>query len=525
MDSIINNDITPSLSQQNKDESLPVLQINPLTLMTSISPYKPVDDNQENILDSTCVNTSQSVDVVTSSDKFDPINNQKPLSIVNIDGNSIAAWVKSTTNESLISPIERSPSLPATILEQITTRSRRESTVSTLCDQQQQQQISAPSDTMSSTISQNLSFSNDYQRSFSFPLVDQHQHNENNEDIRFIEDENDDDISPQFLPALESEDSEIDKKTKKLQSPEEPIKFNNRSPDEDQPIKSPSVSFHASVSFETHRKLIPNRQRHHSWNKTKNKSFLYQRSHSHKIHSQILNKQFLTTCSMPTANSSSPPPPPPSGNQTNQSSSYSDNVFLSTSTTNSLSLSQHLQLTSHTPICTQFLSIPSSASPLSLGRLTSNISDASGQSGIESTNLRTSASEPPQTASIIEEDINDGNKLYFSKQRTSSLSSGSSRTASTESLPTSSSETEGNNFHKKLATLNKFPKISQTPADQRLDVLRQLMWLLEKRPTINPRLNLNRRKNIQRTSSVNPTKINPNIIFLIFLGSFIISIK
>jgi hypothetical protein len=505
MDSNINNDKTPSLSEQNKDESLPVLQINPLTLMTSLSPYKPVDDNQENILDSTYVNRSQSIDVSTS---FDQINNQKPLSIAPIDGNSIAAWVKSTTNESLISPIERSPSLPATIIEQIITRSRRESTVSTLCDQQQQQQqIPAPSDTMSSTISQNLSFSNDYQRSFSFPLVDQHQHNENNEDIRFIQDENDDDFPSQFLPALESEDSEIDKKTKKLQSPEEPIKFNNRSVDDDQPIKSSSVSFHASVSFETHRKLLPNHQRHHSWNKTKNKSFLYQRSHSHKIHSQIINKSFLTSCSMPAANYSSPHP----DNQTNQSSSYSDNVFLSTSTTNSPSLSQHLHLTNHTPICSQFLSIPSSASLLS-----SNISDASGQSGIESTNLRTSASELPRTASIIEEEINDEKNLYLSKQRTSSVSSGSSRTASTESLPTSSSENEGNNFQKKLGTLNKFLKISQTPADQRLDVVRQLMWLLEKRSTINPRLNLGRRKNIQGTSSVNTIKLILISSFLLF---------
>jgi hypothetical protein len=210
---------------------------------------------------------------------------------------------------------------------------------------------------------------------------------------------------------------------------------------------------------------------------------------------------------MPAANYSSSHP----DNQTNQSSSYSDNVFLSTSTTNSPSLSQHLHLTNHTPICSQFLSIPSSASLLS-----SNISDASGQSGIESTNLRTSASELPRTASIIEEEINDEKNLYLSKQRTSSVSSGSSRTASTESLPTSSSENEGNNFQKKLGTLNKFLKISQTPADQRLDVVRQLMWLLEKRSTINPRLNLGRRKNIQGTSSVNTIKLILISSFLLF---------
>jgi hypothetical protein len=512
MDSIVNNDKTPPISEENKDASLPLLQINPPTIMTSITSFQTVDDNQENILESTCIQRSppsQTIDIATSSsDKF-----QNSSSIVHMNEHSIAAWVKSTTTEKISPPIERSPSLPATIFDQIASRSRGNSTVSTLCDQQQQQ-TSIYSDTMSSTISQNPSSSAELQRSYSFPTVDQHQHDDNDEENRLIKEENEDDFSSQFLAVPESEDSEIDKTKDKLPLLEQSAIFKTRSPTEEERKKSPTVSFHASVSFETPRKLMSHRRGQHSWNTDKNKSLLYQRSISHKIptrssllHPQIIHKQFLTSSSMPTGTYSFP------GNRTNQSSSLSDNVFLSTSTTNSLSLSQHLQLTNHTPICTQFLSIPSSASPLSLGRLTSNISDASGQSGIESTNLRTSASEPPQTASIIEEDINDGNKLYFSKQRTSSLSSGSSRTASTESLPTSSSETEGNNFHKKLATLNKFPKISQTPADQRLDVLRQLMWLLEKRPTINPRLNLSRRKNIQRTSSVNPTRINPNIIF------------
>jgi hypothetical protein len=179
----------------------------------------------------------------------------------------------------------------------------------------------------------------------------------------------------------------------------------------------------------------------------------------------------------------------PLGNQTNQSSSYSDNVFLSTSTNN-------------TPISHQFLSIPSSTSILSSDRLASNISDASGQSGIESSNLITSVSEPPLTASIIEEELADGNNVYFSLKHTSSASTESSRTASTENLPTSSSDDEVNNFHKKLTALNKFPKLPQTPADQRLNVVRQLMWLLEKRPTSNPRLTLGRRKHLQGTTSV-----------------------
>ena len=502
MDSNTFDDKNPSLLE---DGSLPAVQINPLSLMTSLSSYKPVDDNQENILESTGLNQSdQSIDVaVSSTDKNDSKdnNNKKSQMIVHMDENAVAAWVQSTANESITSPIERSPSLPSTIIEQITVRSRRESTVSTLCEQQQQQQqqqlaMSIPSDTLSSTISQNLSNSNDYQRSFSFPLVDQHQYEEKN-DIRFIQEENDEDICTEFLPVQESEDSEIEKKTKKTATPESLVTFNSRSPIEDQPKKPSKISFHTSVSFDPTRKLVHHRQRHNSWNKTKTKPVSYHRSQSHKIHSQINHQSFLATASASGDARLFFP-----GHKTNQSSSFSDNVFLSTSTTNSPSSSHHLHLTNHPHISSQFLSLPSSASVLSSEILPSNVSDASGQSGIESSNLRTSASEPPFTASINEDDSNDGNYFFSKQQRTSSVSSRSSVTASTESLPTSSSEDEGNNFRKKLNTLNKFPKTPQTPAQQRLDVLKQLMWLLEKRPTINPRANLIRHQPLQKTSPV-----------------------
>lgn len=496
MDSIITNDKSPSLSEPNKDGSLSTLQINPLSLMTTITSYKPIDDDQENLLESTYVNQSQSIDVaISSSDKIDPINSQKPPSIVHMDGNSIAAWVKSTTNESLTPPIERSPSLPATILEQITARSRRESTGSTLCDQSQQQQqqsSSIPSDTISSTTSQNLSTSNDFQRSFSFPLVDQQR---NTDDIQFLREENEEDFSPQFLPVQESEDSEVDKNIKKFPSPDQPSIFNNRSPVDEQRKQSPSVSFHASVSFDSHRKFIPPRQRHHSWNKSKSKPLSYDRSQSHKIHSQIIPKTLLTSASVP---SDSNPLP---GNRTAQSSSFSDNVFLSVSTASPVS-SHHLQLTNTHAQGSQFLPILSSTSHLSSDRLTSNISDISGQSGIESTNLRTSISEVPRTSSIIEEETNDGTNLFFLKHRPSSASSEFSRTASTDSLQTSSSDDEGNNLQKKLTESNKIRRTPQTPAGQRLDVLRQLMMLLEKRPTINPRLNLAHRKHGPGTTAV-----------------------
>jgi hypothetical protein len=204
------------------------------------------------------------------------------------------------------------------------------------------------------------------------------------------------------------------------------------------------------------------------------------------------------------------------GNRTNQSSSLSDNVFLSTSTTNSPSSCQHLHLTNNTSIHPHFLSIPSSTSMVSSDRPTSNISDASGRSGIESSNLKTSASEPPYTASINEEPADRKSFFFLKHEHTSSASTGSSRTASTESLPTSSSEDEHNNFHKKLAALNKAGKSPQTPSDQRLAVLRQLMWLLEKRPTMNPRLNLGRQKQLQGTAPVNTN----TLIFIQALSRF-----
>ncbi|CAF3365758.1 unnamed protein product [Rotaria sp. Silwood1] len=503
MNTNVNNDKTLNISVQNKDESLPEVQINPLTLLNSISPFKPIDDNQENILESTCINRSQcqTNDVSASlSDKFDQQNTKKPSSITRMDEHSIAAWVKSTTAESITSPIERSPSLPSTIIEQIAASSRRTSTVSTLCDQQQQQQ-SVTSDTMSSTLSQNPSISTEIQRSFSFPTTALHQHDD--EQIRFSRgEENENEGSSQFLPAPESEDSEVDKKMKNIPSVEEPIQFNARSPIEEQTKNLPSISFDPSISLKTHRKLTSNRKRHNSWNVNKNKLYLYQRSQSHQLSSQspllksdINQKQFLTSPSMPTNVNISP-----TGNRTNQSSSFSDNVFLSTSTTNSPSSSNHLKLINNSSICSQFLSIPSSTSMLSSDRLTSNISDISGKSGIESSNLRTSASEPPLTASIIEEETHDKNNLFFSKQKqTSSPSTVSSRTASTENLPTSSSENEIHNIHKKPNVSNKTGKCQKTPANQRLDALRQLKWLLEKRSTINPRLNLGRRRHLQGT--------------------------
>jgi hypothetical protein len=517
MDSIVDNDKTSSISEDNKDGSLPILQINPLTLMISVTPFTPVDDNQENILESMCVDRSQS----HSLDATISLSDKKISPIVHMDEHSVAAWVQSTTTGATTS-FERSPSLPVSMIDQITTGSRRNSVVSTLNDQQQQQPASVLSDTVSSTISENLSTSTDIQRSFSFPTIDQ---NYGDEQSRIVEEE--EDFSSKFLAVTESEDSEVDKKVKKSPLFEESMKFNTRSPTKEQIKNSLNLSFHASVSCENQNKIL-HRQRHNSWNKNAHKSSLFQRSRSHKIttqpppliHSQISHKQFQTSPSMPTDTKHL------SGNKTNQSSSFSDNAFLSTSTTDSPSSSHHLQLVNNTPLCSQFLSIPSSASMLSSDRLTSNISDASGRSGIESSNIQTSTSEAPRTGSIVEENTTDGKHLFFLKQRQHSCASTtSSRTASTESLPTSSSEDETHSFHKKIDALSRGGKLEQTPADQRLDVLRQLMWLLEKRPTIYPRFNL---KHLQGTTPVDINKVTltyPHCVLSFLLGSFIISIK
>ncbi|CAF4729783.1 unnamed protein product, partial [Rotaria socialis] len=290
-----------SISEQNKDGSLPVLQIDPLTLINSISSFNRVDDNHENILESACVSKSQSEsnDVNTSlSEKFDQIRIKKSSLTTHMDEHSIAAWVKSTTVESAVSSIERSPSLPSTIIEQIT-NSRRASTVSTICDTQQQQQISACSDTLSSTLSQNASVVTDVQRSFSFPATSSQHQFDDDEENQFVQVDQDDDYSSQFLPVPESEDSEIDKVEKKA-SIEEPIEFHTRSPTEKM-----KKSSEGSPSLEVRRKSLSNRKRNNSWNTNKNNLLLYQKSQSQKISSQppylksrIVNNQYPTNHSL-----------------------------------------------------------------------------------------------------------------------------------------------------------------------------------------------------------------------------------
>jgi hypothetical protein len=493
MDSIVDEENPSATAEQNDDEStIPAAQLNPLTLMTSVPPFIPVDDNQLNALESIDINRRQSLSsdiplsfnadvsmpsgLVSSSD----VTDQQTSSNVHIDNYSIAAWVESTTTESGSSTLERSPSLPSTLIESTDIRSRRDSNVSTLCDQHQ---LSIVSDTTSSL---QPAFSHDMQRSLSMPFNDQYRHDDDDEenDRKLIQPENGedgDDISTAFLAITESEESEVDKKVKKQPSTDE-VKFEGRSPTtRESPKRSPNVSFHASVSFDTHHKPVTHhRRRRISWNTNKDKPPSFRRSQSSitttqppSLHSQILRKQFRTALSMPNGTTDS------LNDTTRQSSSLSDNVFLSPSNTNSSSLHSFL----HRSQDTRFLAIPSTSSMISTDRMTSNISDASGQSGIESNNLQSSISEQPSSA--LDDRLNEKLINRRAQQRNSPTSSS---TPSTQSL--SSSDDDINDVTKKIKGLEIDKGMR---SDKRRDIVRQLKWLLEKKPTINARFGLGHR--------------------------------
>jgi hypothetical protein len=490
MDSDVDPTKFSAMSEQNND-TVPDTQINPVTIMTSVPPFTPVDEDQQNILESTDTHQLQPVASETALISSSNVADQQTASNTHMDNRSVAAWVESTTNESGSPTLERSPSLPSTLLEPQLPRSRRNSTVSTICDQQQ----SIHSDTMTS---QQASFSNDIQRSLSLPANDQYYlDNNGGNDNELIfpmnqekekEVEEEEDTSMQFLPVPESEDSEVDKKTKKLPSVvEDQAIFEARSPASRFNSKASSnVSFHASVSFETHHKSLPtHRRRRNSGNATKTKPPSFQRSYSHmnnppppSLHSQILRKQFRTALSMPTGAHSK------SDHSTQQSSNLSDNVFLSASSTNS-------------PKENRFQGISSSTSILSSNRNTSIISDASGRSGIESTNLESTPSDIIRMLDInTEERINENPLLVRSRLRSSSTSARSSTTPSTQSLSSSTDDDETNYLNTKINDLEIGKGKRKGGTDQRRDVLKQLMWLLEKKTTIYARSSLGHRKSI-----------------------------
>ncbi|CAF0976170.1 unnamed protein product [Rotaria sp. Silwood1] len=484
MDSNIDKEQTSiEFEEKDDDESkIADIQINPVTIMTSVPQFEPVDDSQETSLETINPDVSKnqlSEDVLTlplnpdisSPNLFVSSLNQtdhQKSSNFSIDNRSIAAWVESTTTETIPAILERSPSLPSTLIEPIVTRSRGNSTVSTICDQLQ----SVNSETLTA---HQVSFSNDLQRSLSMPVNDQYYRNDDDELIISANEQETEDMSTKFLPVPDSEESEVEKKTKQL-SPqkEEQIKFQGRSPTTQQkPKKTPNVSFHASVSFETNHKPVvpPHRRRRISWNTSKTKTPLFLRSQSYMVnsqppslHSQILRKQFKTSLSMPNGAYHF------SDDTTRQSSCISDNVFYSTSHTHSSSIHSH----SNCSPDMHFTALPSS-----------NSYRSSDRSGIASTNLDTPSSDHPRTISTNDNQTTDGKNIHHQRRRNHPTSTTSSGTPSTESL-SSSSDGGIHFFTKKMEALQVDKGTGKGPIDKKRDVLKKLMWLLEKRPTINP---------------------------------------
>ena len=494
----LNDQTVPAIDD---DSTVQDSQVNPLTIMTSIPPFTPVDDNQENVLESNDVVISTPSEL--SADVSVPDISVSLTTMTNPTNNhSVAAWVESTTQETGLNAIERSPSLPSTLIEPSTTRDRRNSTVSTLCDQQLS---SIVSDTLSS---QQISIGSDMQRSLSVPIHGSYQSEEDapseEDQVKAQRNSGEDDEPLQFLAVPDSEDSEVDKQvTKSSVVTEESVTFDTRSPtSRDNPKRSPIVSFGGSTSNTIAEKpSVPDRQRRrNSWNTNKMKPPLLQRSQSHynsavpsplpispaSLHSRILRKQFHATLSMPTD------PRQYSSHPTHHSSKTSDQVFLSPS--NSSSSRDR-----------QFLAIPSSTSALSSERMTSLISDASGQSGIESSNLRSSVSDQTRTSSIDEQDYpTRRNRFRESIRKTSCRSKESSTTPSTQSV-SSASDDDMQPFSRKSKRTGADRNRPEAAIDKRLDVVRQLMWLLEKKPTIYARFGLggHRKHGLDPSSNTN----------------------
>ncbi|CAM4894465.1 unnamed protein product [Rotaria socialis] len=499
--------LTMTPSDPQDESKIPDAQVNPVTMMISVPKFQLVDDTETNVLESTnfVAPTDQSSETALSSitkgerpssDIYVPppyTTDQQKASNFPVDNRSVAIWVQSTTTESSSPTIERSPSLPLTLIEPIIQRSRGNSTVSTICDHQQ----SIVSDTM--TVPQ-ISLPNDLRRSSSLPLNDQYNRNANEEEEK-------EDIPMKFLPVTESEDSEIDKNSKRIQSEEEQqqIQFQGRSPTtRESSKKSSNVSFHASVSTDCHPKpSVSHQRRRTSWNTTKNKSTGFSRSQSQAVnlqsqslHSHILRKQFRTTLSMPNGAYD------PSGDTTRQSSYMSDSVFLSRSNTHSSSSRSY----SHYSPDSRFLAIPSSAS-----------NQSSNRSGTDLVSLESSSLEQLKTSSANANETANEKILLDQHLRNNRISTTSSGTPSTENL-SSSSDDELSGINKKMKGLKTDNGGGKGPVDKRRDILKQLMWLLEKKPTIISRSAL-----VNRQHSTSPKqqhqKPAPNP-FVEFCSSF-----
>lgn len=453
-DSNSENDDTKNISSTVDDESqMPKIQINPLTIMTSVQSFKPVDENEMQFIE----NIPEPKSTIENNDvslPFDP--NILPTNTIE-DNRSVAAWVESTTSEAVNLVLERSPSLPSTLIEPIVTRSRGNSIVSTIVDAQQ-------SFTSDALTSQQVSFTNDVQRSLSVPPLNDSFYLDNNDMTKFGDDNDDnDDDTPEFLPVPESEESEVEKSAKpSSKDADESFNFPARSPTTRQhsPKQTHNVSFDTSVSFETlHKSPSIVRQRRSSLTTDKPRIISFHRSQSYihaprqspSLHSQILRKQFQRGLSMPNGEY------PCWLDPQRPLSDLSDSVFLSTPNTASSKSSPFLH--------------------------SSVISDASGRSGIESTNLDTSVSDQGRIFSIDE--TQEQSRRTTTVTTRTSISS--SMTPSTQSLSSSSDDDELiNRFDKLHLGKNKHKE----PIDLKRTVQQQLRWLLEKKTMLYAKSNV-----------------------------------
>lgn len=172
-------------------------QINPCSLMTASNL------NEVQISD-TRSNTMDVYERASSSEKTEDFIEKPSAPIDDQLQRTVAAWVRSSAQEISTSPMERSPSLPTTLIDPILDRERRVSVVSTAIDQQQNQEtIQVSSEAFPSTPAQQRSSINDIQRSYSFPLaVDS---NKKSDDILLITNPD------EFRAVPESEDSEVER--------------------------------------------------------------------------------------------------------------------------------------------------------------------------------------------------------------------------------------------------------------------------------------------------------------------------
>ena len=472
-------------AEETSDQSkMPDIEITPLTT------FRSNDDNEPN--NHKDVGEGQSFEVASKLTlnanrssrnilglSLNIIDEQKP-SNAHMTTESVAAWIESTKTELSSPTIERSPSLPLTLFEPMAVSSRNKSTIS-----EHQRSMSSGPLTL-----QQVSLRNDIQCDLSVPISDRTNNDDNQNDADRIRQMNkeigdEEDRSTKFFPIPEYEVSSANARIKNLNlEDEKQAKFVDRLiPTSESQNKSSNVS---SVLLNIHDEpLICSRRERCSWNISENKPSSDQLSQSTMTsnpstslpHFRIPGKQFKTVPSTTNGANDS------SINQTQRFSHISNNLFFSTNDKYLPSSCRYSQVS-------QFRMIPSSDSNPSFDLSFSG-----------STDLETHLSDQMKELNIKDDKIIDGKQQQQSRptssgtQSTQSLSSSSSFSSSSSS--SSSSILYDSNKKRKNSTKDKSKR--PKPIDKKRDVLKQLMWLLERRLTINPRFSFAHRKSSNYT--------------------------